>query len=393
MNQNDGFSLKKIFLYSVLLIVGLIGSQLIGSYSSKSIRLSTMFCLSFIMIHVGYHFEIDKTKYKQYAWDYVVGLSTSVFPWVLCAGYFFWVIKMDSWKDAFLFAKFASPTSAGILFSMLAAAGFSAAWLFRKARLVAIFDDLNTILLMIPLKVIMVGLNWQLGIVAFVLILLLWMAWTYFHSVKIPITWPWVMAYAAIITSASELSHVASKMIEDVVPVYLEVLIPAFALGCMLNRPVGFDPHLNESQEGHQEAPPGKDEQLVATIVSGCFMILAGLSMPKIAFENIDWVKMSVHVLLITFLSNLGKMTPFFCYRNEATLKERLALSIAMFPRGEVGAGILVVSLSYGLNGIPLKVAVLSLALNLLLTGLFIRLIIYLMKDLPQSPSNDLIGK
>jgi hypothetical protein len=74
----------------------------------------------------------------------------------------------------------------------------------------------------------------------------------------------------------------------------------------------------------------------------------------------------------VTILSNLGKMFPFFCYRKEATIRERLALSIAMFPRGEVGAGVLVVSMGYGLGGIALTVAVLSLALNLLLTGVFI---------------------
>jgi hypothetical protein len=43
-----------------------------------------------------------------------------------------------------------------------------------------------------------------------------------------------------------------------------------------------------------------------------------------------------------------------------------------MFPRGEVGAGILVVSLSYGVNPGMITVAVFSLALNLVLTGVFI---------------------
>lgn len=65
-------------------------------------------------------------------------------------------------------------------------------------------------------------------------------------------------------------------------------------------------------------------------------------------------------------------MFPFFRYRKEATIRERLALSISMFPRGEVGAGVLVVSMGYGLGGTALTVAVLSLALNLLLTGVFI---------------------
>ena len=47
-------------------------------------------------------------------------------------------------------------------------------------------------------------------------------------------------------------------------------------------------------------------------------------------------------------------------------------MSIAMWPRGEVGAGVLIVSLSYGIGGPILTVALLSLTLNISLTGLFI---------------------
>jgi Kef-type K+ transport system membrane component KefB len=84
------------------------------------------------------------------------------------------------------------------------------------------------------------------------------------------------------------------------------------------------------------------------------------------------WGVIAGHVLVITLLSNLGKMFPAFCYRREASLRQRIALAIGMFPRGEVGAGVLVISISYGLGGPTLTVAVLSLALNLLCTGLFI---------------------
>ena len=84
------------------------------------------------------------------------------------------------------------------------------------------------------------------------------------------------------------------------------------------------------------------------------------------------WGTIALHVLLITVLSNLGKMFPLLCYREEAHWKERLAVCLGMFPRGEVGAGVLVVSMAYGINEIILAVAVLSLGLNLLLTGVFI---------------------
>ena len=85
-----------------------------------------------------------------------------------------------------------------------------------------------------------------------------------------------------------------------------------------------------------------------------------------------SWGTIALHVLLITLLANLGKMFPALCYRREAHWRERLSLAVGMWPRGEVGAGVLVISMSYGIGGPVVTIAMLSLALNLLLTGLFI---------------------
>ena len=58
--------------------------------------------------------------------------------------------------------------------------------------------------------------------------------------------------------------------------------------------------------------------------------------------------------------------------------RERLAVAIGMWPRGEVGAGILVLSISYGLGGPVVTVAMISLALNLVLAdGVVINEIFY----------------
>jgi len=95
------------------------------------------------------------------------------------------------------------------------------------------------------------------------------------------------------------------------------------------------------------------------------------------------WGPIAMHVLAVTFISNLGKMFPAFCYRREAQWRERLALSIGMWPRGEVGAGVLVISLSYGIGGPVVTIAMLSLALNLLLTGAFIYIVRGLTQSLP----------
>ena len=53
-------------------------------------------------------------------------------------------------------------------------------------------------------------------------------------------------------------------------------------------------------------------------------------------------------------------------------MEERLALSVGMFTRGEVGAGIIVIAMGYNLGGPALIISVLSLVLNLLLTGGFV---------------------
>lgn len=384
--------MRKVLIYSLLLLLGLAGTQVLAivapdvqANTATAVKLLTMFGLSFIMIHVGYEFDIDKSDLPAYGWDYLVAATAAAFPWVFCAAYFVFVMSpaeswgsWDLWKESLLIARFASPTSAGLLFSMLAAAGLAATWVFKKARVLAIFDDIDTILFMIPLKMMMGGVRWQLAAIVLVMAVLLWAGWRFLHVWRIPITWPWVMAYAAGITLVSELIYIASKGIDDVIPVHLEVLLPAFVLGCVMARPPGQDPHVDDTREGHEEGPETAEEQRVATIVSSCFMVLVGLSMPPLAGLMASaaanapwpaWPALLLHVVLVTAVANLGKMYPALCYRQEASGRERLALAMGMWPRGEVGAGVLVVSLSYGVGGPALLVGTLSLALNILLTG------------------------
>ena len=84
-----------------------------------------------------------------------------------------------------------------------------------------------------------------------------------------------------------------------------------------------------------------------------------------------SWGEIALHVAIATLLSNLGKMVPMLFYRDRS-LGERLALSIGMFTRGEVGAGIIFVSLGYGLGGPLLAISLLTLLANLILTGVFV---------------------
>ena len=221
--------MRKVLLFSLLLIAGLIGSQMLPSLvgaplaaAQKVINLLTMVALAFIMIHVGYEFELDRTRLGSYGWDYLVAMTAAAFPWILATLYFLVVLlppgslgSWQAWKDTLLTGRFAAPTSAGVLFSMLAAAGLGATWVFQKARVLAIFDDLDTVLLMIPLKMMMVGLAWQLGLVVLFMVLMLWLAWRHLHQIALPITWRWVLVFAALIVAGCEVVYQVSKMVDS----------------------------------------------------------------------------------------------------------------------------------------------------------------------------------
>ena len=343
-------------------------------------------------------------------------------------GYFLFVMlppefwsDAEAWKETLLAGRFAAPTSAGVLFSMLAAAGLGAMWMFRKLRVLAIFDDLDTVLMMIPLKMLMVGIAWQLGLSVVLMALLLVIAYVWLHRVPMPVTWRWVLLYAAVIAVSSDLIYAWGKLIDPTVPVHIEVLLPAFVLGC-LARPGSKDQNSDtmSPEEALHNVVEWPTEKKASFVVSASFMVFVGLSMPYIfggedaqhpahtpsslhaaapgssvddaavqggkevgKFRNTVTAHrpssglgaIALHLIAVTILSNLGKMFPAFCYRREVHWKHRLAVAIGMWPRGEVGAGVLVLSLSFGIGGPIVTVAMLSLALNLLLTGVFIMIV------------------
>ncbi len=396
--------MRKVLAFSILLIVGLLASQLLGGaiasvpWAGQAIQLATMTALSFIMIHVGYEFEIDKSRLGSYGWDAVVAGSAAALPWLLTGIWFvFAILPSDLWSDrgvwseALLASAFAAPTSAGVLFSMLFAAGLGTSWLFHKVRVLAIFDDLGTVLLLIPLKIALLGFKFELLIVVAIMVGLLWAAYRWLHQVRLPTTWKWLVVYSILIVAASEEIHLLSKWLDFKVPIHIEVLLPAFALGCMLARPNGPNAPAHDAAEGHDVDPA---EARASTVISGLFMVLVGLSMPplmggsesaaghasteatanalRLGTPALGWGLITAHVLAVTVVSNIGKMIPAFCYRKEASFRERLAVCVGMWPRGEVGAGILVLSLGYGISGPIVTIALLSLMLNLLCTGFFI---------------------
>ena len=377
--------MKKIILFSVFLLLGLAGSQvfpiLLGAEIHAHLKpffdVMLYICLAFIMINVGREFELDKTKWKSYTEDYFIAMATAAVPWLLICGYFILLMPAEyrtdwgAWKETLLLSRFAAPTSAGILFTMLAAAGLKKSWVYQKTRVLAIFDDLDTILLMIPLQVLMIGMKWQLGVVVLFVFLCLYLGWTRLNSIKMIQHWSAILGYATTLVFIFQGVYVITKEIFGPdSAIHIEILLPAFVLGMMM-----------KTKEHHTRA-----DENASSVISYMFMFLVGLSAPL--FVGVDfgatagncvigqvgdmtWGEIAGHVLVTTALSNIGKLLPLFFYRDRS-LTERLALSIGMFTRGEVGAGIVFIALGYGLGGPLLAISLLTILTNLILTGFFV---------------------
>jgi Kef-type K+ transport system membrane component KefB len=362
----------KVFSYSLLMILGIVISQAVDlTHARPVLNFLTIVILGYIMIEVGLEFTFDKSKLKSYGKDYLIAMTAAAFPWILCSLYFWSFFDIDLTKAAIV-GRFAAPTSAGVLFTMLAAAGLASTWVFKKARILAIFDDLDTVLLIVPLQMIHLGLDWHAFILLLIIILLLVAAYRFLHVIKIPTSRLWLLGYALVLTFATE-------MFEKATFINIEIILPAFVLGCMLANPHNPKKAYLHRHEHSFIEPEKRSEKLFDDVMKFGYMVLVGCSLPKISLGTTTIAFLAFHVLVITFLSNLGKLYPMLCYKQEASFRERAALSVAMWPRGEVGAGILIISMNYALPTVVLQLAQLSLALNLALTGVFIYFVIWLL--------------
>ena len=149
--------MKKVISFSLMLMVGLVLSQMmpaqLGEYYNlfrEGIGILLGVCLAFIMINVGREFEIDKANVRGYAKDYFVAMFAAAVPWLLIALYYIYVLLPSSmwgdgdvWKETLLLSRYAAPTSAGILFAMLAALSLQKSWIYQKIQVLAIFVMLS----------------------------------------------------------------------------------------------------------------------------------------------------------------------------------------------------------------------------------------------------------
>ena len=372
--------MRKVLSFSGFLILGLVISQFLpmlagNGYGTVKLVANVLLyvCLSFIMINVGREFVLDKSHWKSYAQDYFIAMATAALPWFMIAIYYVFVLlppeywnSWEAWKENLLLSRFAAPTSAGILFTMLAAIGLKSSWIYKKIQVLAIFDDLDTIILMIPLQIMMIGLRWQLIIVVVIVFWLLAIGWRQLNKYDWRQDWKAILFYSVLIFLATQLLYLGSKQLYgEEGSIHIEV-------GMIMK---------------HREHDTPV-ERKVSSGVSFFFMFLVGMSMPHFigvnfaethtgtysvtgSQEMMSWGMILFHVVIVSFLSNMGKLCPMFFYRDRK-LSERLALSIGMFTRGEVGAGIIFIALGYNLGGPALVISVLTLVLNLILTGIFV---------------------
>ena len=379
--------MRKVLSFSAFLMAGLFVSQYLpvwagGNYNAvKAVSNVLLYvCLSFIMINVGCEFEVDKSRWQTYAKDYGVAMATAAMPWFLIAIYYVFVLlppeywnSWEAWKENLLLSRFAAPTSAGILFTMLAAIGLKTSWVYKKIQVLAIFDDLDTILLMIPLQIMMIGLRWQLLVIVFIVFLLLSFGWKQLGKYDWRQDWKAILVYSAVVFACTQAVYLISKhLYGEAGSIHIEVLLPAFVLGMVMK---------------HKEHDTPA-ERKVSTGISFLFMFLVGMSMPRFlgvdfaetslgqhsvtgSQEMMSWGMIMLHVLIVSLLSNIGKLFPVFFYKDRK-FSERLALSIGMFTRGEVGAGVIFIALGYSLGGPALIISVLTIVLNLILTGIFV---------------------
>lgn len=377
--------MKKVISFSIFLMLGLVASQLLplqmgDAYDGiKDYLINPLLyiCLSFIMINVGREFEINKKEWRSYTEDYFIAMATAALPWLLIAVYYVFVLlpdtlwsNGDAWKESLLLSRFAAPTSAGILFTMLAAMNLSKSWIYKKIQVLAIFDDLDTILLMIPLQIMMIGMKWQMGVMLLVVIMLLVLGWKKLDTYNMPQKWNNILLYSVLVFFLTHSIYLVSqRFLGHHDAIHIEVLLPAFVLGMIIR---------------HKHTHSVTEER-VSSSISYLFMLLVGMSMPLVLGGGDDsvsesviatvpmmsWGEIAFHVVLVSILSNVGKLLPIFFYRDRR-FSERLAISIGMFTRGEVGAGVIFIAIGYNLGGNALIISALTLVLNLILTGGFV---------------------
>jgi len=85
--------------------------------------------------------------------------------------------------------------------------------------------------------VIMIGFKWELCVVIAIMAILLALAWFKLHKIQLPHSWKWSLFYALIIAAICKVTHYVTHHYIDMEPIHIEVLLPAFVMGCIVDTP------------------------------------------------------------------------------------------------------------------------------------------------------------
>lgn len=359
----DDSPVRLVYIFSLCLALGVILSQIfdLSSQRENLIFLTRLF-LSYILMEVGLEFVLNKRKWASYLFDFFVAATAAIFPWIFCFLYFLHSGN-DPWRETLLISLFAAPTSSGILFTMLAAAGLASTWVFRKVQILAILDDVVTILLMVPIQLLLVGPRWELFVVILITFALLGLGYRFLHQIKLPVKRTWILFYSFFLVAFLE-------WIYQTVQLEIAPLLPAFIFGSLL-----YNPHNNSGKYLHEHSyiePQSTAWMIFDRTIKIFFMLLVGLVLPRVHFSELILSDVVRDVLLVAILSNIGKCVLIFFYKKESHLRERIAVCLGMFIRGEMAAGVFALSVQHGISEYTTTVVVVSLILNLLLTSLLI---------------------
>jgi hypothetical protein len=66
---------------------------------------------------------------------------------------------------------------------------------------------------------------------------LLVLAWKKLHALRIPHSWGWTLVYAAVVTVVCKVVHHVTHHYIDMHSIHIEVLLPAFVVGCIVDTP------------------------------------------------------------------------------------------------------------------------------------------------------------
>jgi len=289
-------------------------------------------------------------------------------------------------SQGLLLSVFSAPTSAGMLISMMEAADLKNTWLFKKASMLAILDDIDALVFIAFMRILAIGSGYDLRHFGPVIVTvgLLTIAWFNMHKFVIPHSWPWVLLYAILIGTGLWLWEGLTREYKDCTYIFvIAVLIPSFTLGC-----ITYDPKMETSQSyKHIEIELTEEfieRQEYIDSHAPCmetFMGCAFMFFCWIKYANSDrtsWDGNDSCDISCDCDPNPhdGRQTGnMFIHGNETNTKDRYALGLAMVPRGEIGASVIIITLQTlkgRINDAYLGIVVLSVIANLVLSCGFI---------------------